>query len=805
MTQDPRVGDLHMAWKESRRDGRSLSAEELCLDCPDLLDELSQWIRIQEGAAAEAKARSGTVADPSPTRNLSAEATPAESVPVFTLPGFDILSMLGRGGMGIVYKARQTGLDRMVAVKMVLTGQHASLQERARFDSEARLIARLNHPHIVQIYAIGEHEGVPYFVMEFMEGGSLHDAIHGQRLPPSQAAAILEPLARAVHHAHQQGVVHRDLKPANVLLRSTSVLPTGPIQMDAPKICDFGLARHLEQERLTRVGSVVGTPAYMAPEQAVTNGSIGPWTDIYSLGTLLYEMLTGRVPFDCGQDWQIMQAVVAWDPEPPSTYRPEIPTGLEAICLCCMRKLPAERYPSAEALADDLRRFLDGKPVVAEKSPWLVKRLPPRLPSRRRWLVGTAVAVPVAAAAWVGFSMGWFGKRPPLPPLRLGLLQPTSGSLALSGGAVVDSERLAIKEINQKGGVLGRLLEAVVGDSDSTPEGIAHEANRLIEKERVDVLIGGWTSPDRKAIEVVLQQHNRLLFYPVEFEGLEQSPHVVYLGALPNQLILPAVRWLIDAQGRRRLYLVGLDAIYAQAVKAILEDGLPSLKGELCGQSLIPGEGADMKGTAEAIAKARPDAILNLLQGVGDNTSFFRRLRDAGVAPRQVPTISFSLTEKELRNIDRKDMVGDYLASSYFQTVDTEANHDYLKNLEDFLKRAPVTTDSMEAGYVAVHLWAQGVRAAGSIEVSAVRAALGGQSYEGPGGLTLLEPNILCATKYARIGQIHQTGRIDVIWSTLEPQRPQPFPGPRTRKEWEDWLQGYFRRWGGQWFNPGKQ
>ena len=345
MTHDPRLGDLLLDWEEAVQHGRPVSAEELCRDCPELLDDLRRQIQALETIAPvlALPARSKSPDDVTasyhrPTRAASDQATRAETSPNPLLPGFEILGTLGRGGMGVVYKARQSGLERLVALKMVLAGQHASPQERARFDSEARLIAHLNHPHIVQIYALGEYERTPYFVMEYMDGGNLEKALKGKALPPLQAAQVVEQLARAVHHAHQLGIIHRDLKPANVLLRASRVLPTGQIELDTPKICDFGLARHLEQARLTRPGCVVGTPVYMAPEQAVVDGSIGPGTDIYSLGVLLYELLTGQVPFAFGTDWLIMQAVVNQEPEPPRKHRSDIPPALEAICMRCLRK-----------------------------------------------------------------------------------------------------------------------------------------------------------------------------------------------------------------------------------------------------------------------------------------------------------------------------------------------------------------------------------------------------------------------------------------------------------------------------------
>ena len=343
-------------------------------------------------------------------------------------------------------------------------------------------------------------------------------------------------------------------------------------------------------------------------------------------------MLTGQVPFAFGTDWLIMQAVVNQEPEPPRKHRSDIPPALEAICMRCLRKAPAERYPTAEALADDLRRFQEGKPVEAGLAGDRTGRRVPLL-SRRRLLIGTAVAVPVATALGLGLSRGWFGATPSGPPIKVGLLHPSSGAMALSGPATVESELVAIDDINRQGGLLGRHIKAVIGVSDSTPEGMAQEAARLIEKEQVAVLIGGWTSPDRKAILEVVVRHDHLLMYPVESEGLEESTHLVHLGALPNQLILPVVALLYRGKTPAAVLPGWSGQDLCQGCPGDPARLFPILKGELCGTALVPLEGADLKKTVANIVKAKPDVILNLIQGAY-NTDFFRRLREARHRPR---------------------------------------------------------------------------------------------------------------------------------------------------------------------------
>jgi serine/threonine protein kinase len=266
--------------------------------------------------------------------------------------------VLGRGGMGVVYKARQTNLKRLVALKMILAGSHAGQADLARFRVEAEAVARLQHPNIVQIYEVNEAGGLPYFSLEYVDGGSLAKQLAGTPMRARQAAELLETLARAVHHAHRREIVHRDLKPANVLLTRGGV----------PKVADFGLAKRLEAEgeHLTRSGAVMGTPSYMAPEQAEGKAKfIGPAADVYALGAILYEMLTGRPPFRAETPLDTILQVISEEPVPPRLLQSRVPRDLETICLKCLEKRPALRYPSAKALADDLRRFLNGEPIQA--------------------------------------------------------------------------------------------------------------------------------------------------------------------------------------------------------------------------------------------------------------------------------------------------------------------------------------------------------------------------------------------------------------------------------------------------------
>ncbi len=277
---------------------------------------------------------------------------------------YEVLGEIGRGGMGVVYKARDRTLNRWVALKTLRGGDGAGPQELQRFRVEAEAAARLQHPNIVQIYEVGDHDGLPFLALEYVEGCSLEEHLGGKPQPAREAAALAEVLARAVHHAHQRGIVHRDLKPGNVLLDEAHGLQ--PAGFGAPKIADFGLAKLLgDGPGHTRTGAVLGTPAYMAPEQAAGRNDVGPAADVYALGAVLYEALTGRPPFQAPTSLETLEQVRSRDPVPPSRLQPGVPRDLETVCLKCLEKEPGKRYASALGLADDLRRWLDGRSVTA--------------------------------------------------------------------------------------------------------------------------------------------------------------------------------------------------------------------------------------------------------------------------------------------------------------------------------------------------------------------------------------------------------------------------------------------------------
>jgi serine/threonine-protein kinase len=415
--------------------------EEVCGAYPELLPEVrKRWLQMRI-VEAELEALFPT---PGPDAR---GATPGPWRPGATLPsipGYEVEAVLGRGGVGVVYKARHLRLNRVVALKMLLSGAYAGPHELARFQREAEAVAGLRHANIVQVYDVGDLDGRPYFTMELVEGGSLAQALAGTPQPARQAAALAATLAEAVQVAHQGGIVHRDLKPANILLAADGT----------PKVTDFGLARRLDGETgSTQSGALLGTPSYMAPEQAGGNArAIGPAADVYALGAILYELLKGRPPFRAETAAETVLQVIYHEPASPSRLNAKVPRDLETICLKCLHKDPQKRYATAAALAEDLRRFQRGDPITARPA-----------------------GLPVRMAKWV--------RRRPIPAVML------AATLLLAVAVVGVSLWLVVRRAHQRDAVEADLRE-VAGLQDS-----ARWAEARAALDRAEARVG-WGAPD---------------------------------------------------------------------------------------------------------------------------------------------------------------------------------------------------------------------------------------------------------------------------------------------------------------------
>ena len=372
---------------------------EGCATCQQTLEELTDargWDLEPGGTAASLSPTPSPVWwsirwVSRPARRPGRMSRTARVVP--TVPGYEITGELGRGGMGVVYQARHVRLNRPCALKMILAGAHASPEDVARFVTEAEAIARLQHPSIVQIRHIGDADGLPFLELEYVAGGSLDQQLDGTPWPATRAARLAEQVALGIAEAHRQGIVHRDLKPSNVLLAADGT----------PKVGDFGLAKMLDsQAALTRSESVMGSPSYMAPEQAQGHAKeAGPAVDVYAVGAILYELLTGRPPFRGTTALETLEQVKTTEPVPPSRLVPGVPRDIETICLKCLQKEPGKRYETAQALGEDLRRFLDGRPILARRISGVERAW--RWCRRNRFVAGMTG---IAAAAIVILAVG---------------------------------------------------------------------------------------------------------------------------------------------------------------------------------------------------------------------------------------------------------------------------------------------------------------------------------------------------------------------------------------------------------------
>jgi serine/threonine protein kinase len=409
---------------DARKD-RPVARIEAAQAGADFLRRLEQ--EPPTGAGLSPVAAGGAEAATIGPDNRDGAVAPAGIPPV---PGYEILGELGRGGMGVVYQARQLPLQRLVALKMILAGAYAGEADVARFRAETEAIASLDHPHIVPVYEVGQQDGRHYFSMKLIDGGSLKEQLPRLAQNPRAGVQLLARVARAIHHAHQRGLLHRDLKPANILIDKDG----------QPYVTDFGLARRVEGgSGLTQTGAIVGTPSYMAPEQAGGKKVLTTAVDVYALGAILYELLTGRPPFQAETPLDIVLQVLEREPEPPHTVNPQVNRDLELISLKCLAKDPQQRYASAEALAADLEHWLAGEPLTV-RPPSLVSLL--RFWLRQNfgsagWMIIIALLYGLigAVGAWVrvgtlfldSSTVSAYQRLPSLaPPWLLAIPQPTN-------------------------------------------------------------------------------------------------------------------------------------------------------------------------------------------------------------------------------------------------------------------------------------------------------------------------------------------------------------------------------------------
>ncbi|GGG24664.1 urea ABC transporter substrate-binding protein [Paenibacillus abyssi] len=363
--------------------------------------------------------------------------------------------------------------------------------------------------------------------------------------------------------------------------------------------------------------------------------------------------------------------------------------------------------------------------------------------------------------------------------IKVGILHSLSGTMAISEVSVHDAELMAIEEINAAGGVLGKQLVPVIEDGASDWPTFAEKARKLISEDQVATVFGGWTSSSRKAMLPVFEELNGLLWYPVQYEGLEASPNIFYTGATTNQQIVPAVSWLLENRGKK-FYLLGSDYVFPRTANQIIKEQLKAEGGEMVGEEYTPLGHTDYSTIIAKIQAAQPEVIFNTLNG-DSNVAFFKQLKDAGITAQDITTLSVSVAEEEIRGIGVDVLEGHLAAWNYYQTTDTEANKTFVANYKAAYGDERVTADPIEAGYIAVYLWAAAVEKAGTTDVDAVKEAAKGLEFDGPGGKVTIDGDNQHIYKTVRIGEVQADGQFKELWATSEPVKPDPY---LTGYEW---------------------
>lgn len=357
--------------------------------------------------------------------------------------------------------------------------------------------------------------------------------------------------------------------------------------------------------------------------------------------------------------------------------------------------------------------------------------------------------------------------------IKVGILHSLSGTMAISEVSVKDAEMMAIDEINASGGLLGKKIQPIVEDGASDPATFAEKAKKLLQDDHVATVFGCWTSASRKAVLPVFEQDKGLLWYPVQYEGMESSPNIFYTGAAPNEQIVPAVEWLLKNKGKK-FFLLGSDYVFPRTANKIVKAELKAMGGEVVGEEYTPLGYTDYSTVINKIKETKPDVVFNTLNG-DSNVAFFKQLKDAGISSKDLTTLSVSIAEEEVRGIGADNMKGQLVSWNYYQTTDTPENKKFVQEYKSKYGQDRVTDDPIEAAYDAVHLWAEAVQKAGSTDVDKVRAAAKGLEYKAPEGLVKIEPDNQHLWKTVRIGEVQADGSIKEIWSTNGPIKPDPY------------------------------
>ena len=381
----------------------------------------------------------------------------------------------------------------------------------------------------------------------------------------------------------------------------------------------------------------------------------------------------------------------------------------------------------------------------------------------------------VIFAALAITSTAFFGcsKKAESKTVKVGILHSLSGTMAISETSVRDAELLAINEINAAGGVLGKQIQVIQEDGASEPQIFAERARKLIQNDKVATIFGCWTSASRKAVKPVVEETGALLWYPVQYEGMEASPNIMYMGAAPNQQAVPAVEFCASQFGKN-IFLVGSDYVFPRTANKIIKAQLANIGGSVAGEEYTPMGHTDFATIVSKIKASKPDCIINTLNG-DSNVAFFKQLTDAGITSSSIPVMSFSIAEEEVGGVGIENLEGHYVAWNYYQTTKTAENTAFVSAYKKAYGEKRVTDDPIEAGYIGVYLWAKAAEKAGSFDVEKIRAAAKGISFDAPEGKVTLDGDNQHIYKPVRIGRINKSGLIDEVWATPGAVKPDPY------------------------------
>lgn len=394
---------------------------------------------------------------------------------------------------------------------------------------------------------------------------------------------------------------------------------------------------------------------------------------------------------------------------------------------------------------------------------------------RKSTFLNSKMFLPAALTAGIILASGFFAscKKNDESVVKVGILHSLSGTMEISETPVKDAELLAIKEINEKGGVLGKQIKVVIKDGKSDSQTFAEKARELLEEDNVVTVFGCWTSASRKAVKPVFEEKYGLLWYPVQYEGMEASPNIMYMGASPNQQVVPAIDYCAQKIGKK-MFLVGSDYVFPKTANKIIKAQLNELDGKCLGEEYVPMGHSDFSSIIAKIQETKPDVIINTLNG-DSNTYFFKQLIEAGINSKKIPVMSFSIAEEEISQIGADYLKGNLVSWNYYESTPTPTNEKFVKDYKMEYGSDRETGDPIEAGYIGVYMWAAACEKAGSFDVEAVRIAAKGLSFTAPEGTVTIDGSNQHLYKQVRIGIINEAGRIDEIWATSGAIKPDPY------------------------------